>query len=78
MSEERRKDIGSKVKDGIILSMLTSFIITAWCVATAGRDKALALEVRVAGIESCMTSIKEDLKEIKDLLKRSTPFERTK
>ena len=70
MTEERRNDLGSKIKDGIILFLITSFILSAWATASIGNEKASKLEIRVSVLEAILPTMASDIKEIKDLLKK--------
>lgn len=74
----------------IIGSMITVFIATTGIMASSiynvGKDRESGdrrieanvnlHEAKLAKMEECMTSIKDDLREIKSILKRTSPYER--
>jgi len=76
--QDRRNDVGTKiilaVYSSVIAILLGLFINAAWHVASEGRSKAEALESRVSKLEVYYISVGEDLREIKDLLKRKIPL----
>lgn len=77
MIQERREDIGLKVVmgifSGVVMLLLSIFINAVWITANEGRNKAFEIGERVTAIESRFGGIQDDIKEIKELLKRKVP-----
>jgi hypothetical protein len=75
MVEERRNDIGYKttitVFAGVVAVLIGLFIHAAWSTASVGYDKAARNEVKIASIEQSIINIGENIKDIKDILKKN-------
>lgn len=76
MTEERRIDTGNKIKDALyntaITVILGLFIHTAWSTAEAGKsmgtsnqEKIAVQESRLDALQSTLSDIREDVKEIR-------------
>lgn len=84
---DRRTDVGYKATVGVLTSvivlLLGIFLNSINSAATEAKNqvidqgkKVTEHDVKLAKFEECMVQVKDDLKEIKDLLKRSSPYER--
>jgi cytochrome bd-type quinol oxidase subunit 1 len=73
MTDDRRNDIGSKSMYAIVVVILTLFIHVAWATANSGKDLAHKNEVKIATMEAFIETTKDDIGEIKLLLKRRLP-----
>lgn len=73
MVEERRNDIGLKMAYGVVAVILSLFIHVTWSTANSGNQQAAQNAIKIAGMESRISSILDDTQEIKNLLKRSIP-----
>jgi len=70
---DRRYDLGSKLKDGVISIILSLFIFTVWGTATSAREQGLKNAQDIAVIRTQWSSVIGDLQEIKDILRRGVP-----
>lgn len=77
MTEQRRNDLGSKIMIGMILgcvgTILGLFVNVMYGQATEGVRLGHKNEVQIATMQSAVFSISNDLKEIKELLRRRVP-----
>ncbi len=77
VNQDRRNDIGVKlfigIITGVVLLLLTLFINAAWETANEGSRKANDALNRVTILEQQYNYIKDDLGEIKSILRRTIP-----
>lgn len=82
--EDRRNDVGTKiilaVYSSVVAILLGLFVHAAWGQAKTGEIKAQTaldnqgkIEERLARLETYYVSFNDDLREIKNLLKRQAP-----
>lgn len=74
--DDRRNDVGMKMANAVVVVILSLFIHVAWATANSGRILAHNNEVKIAKMEAFIATTKDDINEIKLLLKRTSPFER--
>ena len=68
--------VRNSIISGVILILLGLFINTSWTCANEGKNKAYDVEKRITVIETRFDMISSDLKEIKDLLRKSALYGR--
>lgn len=86
LPDDRRNDVGTKiilaVYSSVVAVILGLFVNAAWAVASKGEikaelalDKSADLEAKYQKLDAYFMAVQDDLKEIKQLLRRTTSQE---